>query len=243
MKRNTKGVVRRFAVLNLAAALALMFATTSATAATIFESGTLGPTGIPRGVVPGANVSSDVFNGVRFELATPVITTQVGGHFVGSVGTTDTLFGAIVKLADENDYPDSADLSTPDVLGSTKLTFPEPSAEVFGDLSLSLDPGWYALVFGSGLFGASGNGAMPLNNPDIGNPTYIGFQSGTGWFNLSTLSDAFEFEDYRFVVKGTAIPEPATVAIALMAFFSYLFYWLSYRRKLATAEDDVFSFD
>ncbi len=133
-------------------------------AATIFESGTLGPTGIPRGVVRGANVSASVFNGVRFELSVPVITTQVGGHFVGSVGTTDTLFGAIVKLVDENDFPDSGDLSTPDVLGATKLALPEPSAEVFGNLSLTLNPGWYALVFGSGHFGAIGDGAMPLNN-------------------------------------------------------------------------------
>ena len=41
------------------------------------------------------------------------------------------------------------------------FSIPEPSAEIFGSLSLSLDPGWYALIFGSGLFGATGDGAMP----------------------------------------------------------------------------------
>ncbi|MDZ4659158.1 MAG: hypothetical protein SH868_16425 [Bythopirellula sp.] len=171
--------MNRFLILALTL---LLFRGTSARADMLFESGTLGPTGIPRGVIPGANVSAAVFNGVRFQLTQPVITTQVGGHFVGSLGTTDTFFGAIVALIDENDFPDSGDLSTPDVLGSTVIAFPEPSAEVFGDLTLALDPGWYALVFGSGLIGASGDGAMPLNNPDIGNPTYIGYQLGTGWF-------------------------------------------------------------
>jgi hypothetical protein len=180
----------------------------------LFESGMLGPTGIPRGSVPGANVSATVFNGVRFQLDRPVETTQIGGHFVGSAGTTDTLFGAIVSLSDENDFPNSGDLSTPDVLGTTVIAFPAPSAEVFGDLELSLNPGWYALVFGSGLFAASGDGAMPLNNPDIDDPTYIGWQPGAGWFNLTDLSDVFEFVDYRFVLEGRIVPEPSTVILA-----------------------------
>jgi hypothetical protein len=186
-------------------------------AATIFESGTLGPTGIPRGVVPGANISGVVFNGVRFELTDPVVTTQVGGHFVGSPGTTDTFFGAIVELDDENDFPDSGDLSTPDVLGSAILAFPAPSTEVFGNLALSLEPGWYALVFGSGVFGAVGDGAMLLNNPDIGDPTYIGFQPGHGWFNLADLSDTFRFIDYRFIVQGQVVPEPSAFILVILA--------------------------
>jgi len=180
----------------------------------IFESGTLGPTGLARGVVPGATVGSDVFNGVRFQLTEPTITTRVGGHFVTSTGATGTVFGAIVKLDNENDFPDSGDLSTPDVLGSTVITFPEPSAEVFGSLSLSLDSGWYALVFGSSLFGAAGDGAMPLNNPDIGDPSYIAWQTGDGWFNLTDLSDVFEFVDYRFVIEG--VPEPSSIVLAAL---------------------------
>jgi hypothetical protein len=189
-----------------------------ASAEIIYESGSLGPTGIPQGVVDAANVNGFVFNGVRFNLTSPVVTSQVGGHFVGSVGTTDTLFGAIVKLVDENDFPDSRDLSTPDVLGSTTLAFPEPSAEVFGNLSLALDPGWYALVFGSGLFGATGDGAMPLNNPDIGNPTYIGLQPGgvSGWGDLLNPI----FQNYRFVVRGEIVPETSSIALLLFGFLN-----------------------
>ena len=215
MRRIIQRVVPRFAVLILAAVLTLMMTVSHVMAATIFESGTLGPTGVTNGDgVPAANVSASVFNGVRFQLTQPVMTSQVGGHFFANPFNGNSFFGAVVRLENENDFPNSGNLTTPDVLGHTLLTFPSPSAEVFGDLKLSLVPGWYALVFGSGLFGSHGDGAMPLNNPDIGSPTYIGFQPGPGWFNLSILSDVFQFKNYRFVVTGEAIPEPSTIILA-----------------------------
>jgi hypothetical protein len=204
--------MRHFHYLVIGVFLALSCFVPVAGAAIIYESGTLGPTGVPRGTIPGANVSATVFNGVRFELTAPVRTSQIGGHFVGSIGTTDTFFGAIVSLSDSNDFPDSGNLSTPDVLGSTIVAFPEPSAEVFGNLELTLNPGWYSLIFGSGLFGSSGDGAMPLNNPDIGTPSYIGYQPGAGfgWGNLLNPI----FRNYRFVVEGNVIPEPSTIIMA-----------------------------
>ena len=197
------------------AALNTLAVSKHAEAAIIFESGTLGPTGLTQGSVAATNITPNVFTGVRFLLMQPVVTAQIGGHFVDF--SNGTFFGAIVALDDENDFPDSGDLSTPDVLGSTELTFPVPSDEVFGDLSLTLDPGWYALVFGSGLFGTSGDGAAPLNNPDIGDPVYIGYQFGSGWLNLTGLSAIFV--DQRFVVKGIIVPEPASVILFLVTFF------------------------
>ena len=187
-----------------------------ATAATIFESATLGPTGIPfsdltSGAVPATNVSSAVYTGVRFELTQPVITSQIGGHFVER--TSGTFFGAIVALDGENDFPDSGDFSTSDFLGETLLTFPNPSGEVLGDLSLSLEPGWYALVFGSGLFDATGEGAVLRNGVDIGDPTYIGFQPGSGvaWINRVTTLNR------RFVITGDIVPEPTSIVFAISA--------------------------
>lgn len=187
-------------------------------AATLFESGTLGPTGIPwsdlsSGAVPGTFVSDTVFTGVRFQLNQPVVTTHIGGHFAAP--DSGTFFGAIVELNDENDFPNSENLSTTDVLGIAVLTFPVPSDEVYGNLSLSLDPGWYAIVFGSGLFGATGSGGAPQNNTDIGNPTYIGRQPGSGWLSMSDLSTIFV--DYRFVILGSIVPEPTSAALFLLA--------------------------
>jgi len=178
--------------------------------ATLFESGTVGTTDISwqdvsGQVVLGENVNSHAFNGVRFELTQPVVSTQVGGHFVGSNSNT-TFFAAIIELDNASDSPDSVDLSTPDVLGTTLLTAPQLSDEISGNLSLALDPGWYALVFGSGLFGANGAGAALLNNSDIGTPDYIGFLTGFGWGE--------RLPGKRFFVNGNVVPEPISIVLA-----------------------------
>jgi hypothetical protein len=197
-------------------ALCLAATVHEARADTLFESGTLGPTGVTwddltNGAVPSTSIDTFVYSGVRFHLNTPVITSQIGGHFVAA--DNGTFFGVIVALGDEDDFPDSLDFSTPDLLGSTLLTFPVSSDEVFGNLTLSLEPGWYALVFGSGLFGAIGDGATVRNGTDISNPRYIGLQpfSGFGWFNRSTTLNR------RFVVLGEIVPEPTTVLLGSMA--------------------------
>ena len=134
----------------------------------LFQSATLGQTGITADQlldqsVPGTNVNQFVFVGARFELTEPVITSRIGGHFA-SLGISGNFFGAIVSLDGPDDLPDSSDLSTPDVLGSTLLEFPDPSDDVFGMLELDLDPGWYGVVFDSGLFGATGAGGAIRNN-------------------------------------------------------------------------------
>jgi len=197
-----------------------------AAAATIFESGTLGPTGLEwqdilDQNVLGENVKPNAFTGVRFQLNQPSITSKVGGHFAGPSPNT-TIFGAIIRLDNENDFPDSVDLSTSDVLGTALLTFTELSDELFGDLTVSLDPGWYALIFGSGLFGATGNGAALLNNTDIGSPNYIGFMSGIGW--------GHRLSNKRFVIDGIAVPEPPGYTVASIVLLLLLLCKTSFRR-------------
>jgi hypothetical protein len=198
--------IMRIEALLLSAFMAFGFA--SAKAGTIFETGTLGPTGVSAydvslGNPPGINISRNVFSGVRFHLSSPAITTEVGGHFAGPYSDADTFFGAIVRLTGEDDFPDSEDFSTPDVLGATLLHFTEPSSEVYGDLSLELDPGWHALVFGSGLFGAEGHGAAVLNNIHRGEPSYIGLQADVGWGSRDLQLGKW------YAVNGTLVPEPA----------------------------------
>jgi hypothetical protein len=201
----------------LAAVLSCALAATHVRGEILFESGTLGPTGVPwadleNGTVPGTNVNPFVFPGVRFELTQSVRTSSIGGHFASQAN--GTFFGAVIALDDEHDFPNSNDLSTPDMLGTTTLTFPNPSAEVFGDLSLRLDPGWYALVFGSGLFETNGSGGAVRNGEDIGDPAYIGYEPNLQWFNLDVLP--LPFDNHRFVVTGTFVPEPATLGIVFL---------------------------
>jgi hypothetical protein len=179
--------------------------------AILYESGTLGQTGLAQGAVAATNINPSVFTGVRFQLAQRVVTSQIGGHFVSQTG--GTFFGTIVALDDAHDFPDSGDLTTPDVLGAASLDFPNPSAEVFGDLALSLDTGWYAPVYGSGLFGTTGRGVALRNGLDIGDPSYIAFQPGSGvqWIDISE-----EFHDHRFVITGVIVPESTSVSSLLI---------------------------
>ena len=214
-------LLRSISISALLAFLPIFTPTLPANAATIFESGTLGPVGVTwqsaiNGEVQGSSVSPNVFSGVRFELASPTRITQVGGHMFSPNG--GDFFGAIVALDNGNDFPDAGDLSTPDVLGTTLLDFPIDSEEVIGDLSLSLEPGWYALVFGSGLFEATGAGGMPLNNPGIGLPEYIAYQRNAGWGNLLNPI----FRNFRFVVRGTVVPEPSSIVLLLTGLFFLL---------------------
>lgn len=190
------------------------FLATSVRADIIFESGTLGPTGVTwneleNGTVPGTSVHGLFMPGVRFELSAPTHVTQIGGHFVSDFG--GTFFGAIIVLENENDFPDSTNLSTPDLLGVATLAFPNPSAEVFGSLELRLDPGWYAMVFGSGLFGTSGSGGAVQNGTDIGNPSYIAFDPNVNWVNIDLFGTFFD--NQRFVMRGQIVPEPSSMAL------------------------------
>jgi hypothetical protein len=206
--------MRHFYYLVSGVFLALSCFAPVAGAAIIFESGTLGPTGVPYSelgdIVPGTNIKATVFAGARFELKQSVVISQIGGHFVSQ--SNGTFFGAIITLTDENDFPDSVDFTTSDFVGSTVLDFPLSSQEVFGNLDLKLEPGWYALVFGSGLFGASGSGGAVRNGIDIDNPSYIvALPRSTDRWNDITAA----FPNHRFVVQGDVVPEPSSMILVV----------------------------
>lgn len=187
--------------------------TTECTASTmqvLFESASLGEVGLPVGTPPAIRISEGVFNGVRFELSQPSRIHSIGGHFNGR----GTFFGALVELDNIDDMPDTIDLTSDDVIGTNTLDFPPLSSEVFAPLNITVESGFYALVFGGGLFDTSGNGAMPSNGEDIGSPDYIGAQPGNSdvWFRWDGA-----FDGYRMTVLGETIPEPNTLILALIA--------------------------
>ena len=209
----------------------ILFSTATAQSAVIYESATLGATGITKSQVindevPASNIVDTNFVGARFEVREPSTTTRIGGHFSGGF-EDDQFFGALVRLTDELDFPDSEDLSTPDLLGWTVLSFAEPSAETFGNLSAEMTPGWYAIVFGSGLFGTGGRGFSIRNGTDIGSPQYLNWQPSNGWFNLADLGVP-GLGNRRLIVEGVHMPEPSTF---LLASFVALFVPFRMRRK------------
>jgi len=148
---------------------------------TPFATSIVGPTGVTGGIT----IDDNNFLGVRFTVAVPGVTTAVSIHAF-SLFPSATIFAAVIALTDLSDFPDSLDLSTADLVGSTLLSLTNPSAVVQAPLVLNLAAGTYGLLFGSGLLGASsgfGNTAgATSNNTDIGSPSYFARGSGS-YFN------------------------------------------------------------
>lgn len=186
--------------------LSLLFAPV-ARSSNFFATATMGPTSAGGGYSVGFSQSI----GARFEVTAPIVTAEIGGHFLGLSAVS--FFGAIVRLSGPLDVPDSITLSTPDLVAFT-LFFPNNSLPTSTELSrplvAQLDPGWYVLVFGGGSLGASSTGTTLLvgGNPEIGDPSYItrnlGNQ-GLGWF------EPFNVSNVRIFVN--AVPEPSTAVL------------------------------
>jgi hypothetical protein len=105
----------------------------------------------------------------RFEVKYATQLQTIGGGFENFNASAATVFGSVVSLAGLDDFPNSINLSTPDVLGSTLLSVGHTgvgSGDFSGSLPLSLQPGWYGLVFGTGAFGAPAGPATDLLMPE-----------------------------------------------------------------------------
>ncbi|MHC5082910.1 MAG: PEP-CTERM sorting domain-containing protein [Planctomycetota bacterium] len=164
----------------------------------------------------GVTLTENQLLGARFHLDHPVDVTAIGGYMLGI--EDGTFFGAILSLEDSESAPIGEPFDSSEVVASTLFTL--PTSSYFAQdhrfaLSTQLPAGDYALVFGSGQLGASGGvGAMPwMTNPgtldDMIWTTNWGYWDSGGYSNL------------RFVIEGTNVPEPAT--LALLAFGGLLF--------------------
>ena len=185
-------------------------------ASVIFESADLGPTGQP-GV--GALIGVEQYLGSRFQVTSTVNVEQIGGHMARRDIGNDLFFGAILSIAGENALP-SGNPVDGNWLASTTFDPGTPSTDVRTPLSVTLTPGWYALIFGSGQFGTTGRGAMPENDTNDVNSDYYFFWDG----NNSVWNDAGGAHK-RFVVEGTfdsadPVPEPSTFALAALGLLS-----------------------
>ncbi len=177
-----------------------------ATAATIYESATLGPTGQTGG---GYAVNGDQFLGTRFEITEATDVTAIGGHLYGS----ESLFGAILTLDSMSALPHGSPFDAGEVVATVTFSPGSASSDFRTPLSVTLQPGIYAIVFGSGQFDATGSGGMPFNNSDQPAASYINGGEDNWWRG--------GFSQVRFVVEGdladATVPEPATLALAGLA--------------------------
>lgn len=156
--------------------------------------------------------------GVRFQLSSNTIIDGLGGNLqvLSTVGN-ESIFGALVALTGQSDYPDSLNLSTPDVL--TKIVFnasSDISDVMVGITPLMVPPGDYAVIFGSDLFAATGQGAMSTGNLNFADSsTFYCNIYGGNWEDFGPNSGL------RFTVYGVPVPEPSSAL--LLAFLLLVF--------------------
>jgi hypothetical protein len=107
----------------------------------------------------GNSVTAVQFVGWRFQIDAPLTVDQVGGHMLGAFDSGG-IFAALVSLSSIGAFPTGAPFTAGEVIATTTFEPPVPSEDVRTPLSATLAPGSYALVFGSGLFGATSEGAI-----------------------------------------------------------------------------------
>ncbi len=179
----------------------------NALADTLFESATMGATQQSGGY----SIDDAQYLGVRFTLGSKTTITSVGGQ-LGAGGFGDGgIFVAIVKLASASALPVGAPFTSQEVVASkaVKITG-KPATDVFVPLTVTLDPGVYGLIYGSGALGdpASGSGEsyaglMGNGNTDRGNGSYF-FWRTNSWVNSAPVG-------LRFTVYGTPAGAPPQV--------------------------------
>jgi hypothetical protein len=98
------------------------------------------------------------FPGVGFRVHRTTHLSQVGAYLSGS----GSMFAAIVQTSNLYGLPNPPDLSGSDVLATTVIELPGgfDGADVTADFDVTLEPGTYALIFGTDKFGAAGGEAF-----------------------------------------------------------------------------------
>lgn len=166
----------------------------------------------------GLAIGGGQIDGMRFHLSSGAVIDGIGGNLqVFSTPGNHSIYGALVRLTSMSDYPDSVNLSTPDVLLGVNFTASADLTEVIVPTApLTVPAGDYALLFGSDLFGASGVGSMSTYNDDYPDSSV---------FIYSPICNSWEeygpYSGLRFTVYGTTVPEPEPAS--LMVFLAVVF--------------------
>jgi len=169
----------------------------------------------------GLYLEDDYWAFHRFELTNPTNIESVGGYFYRRFEVyPDSVFSAVIELSGPSDDPDSMYLTTPDVLATGLVPLDVDRGAYFGNLSLSLPPGWYGLAFGTGAFGAPSGGKvfMPYLSEDL-DPA----QSMIGISHYYSSYTIYS-QPFRFFVSTDPVPEPSTLFLLAAGALGLLAY-------------------
>jgi hypothetical protein len=189
-----------------------------ARAALIYESAGTGPgTGSSVVISPWYDFSAPAWFGARFGLAQPVEVSAVGGR-IYVYGDGPMLFAAIVTLPLPEGLPSWSPLDIEaHALAVTLFDAPDTAdADVLAPLSVTLPPGNYGLVFGSGFFGATGDGGIEFGSPALPGASFLGATfppqaPSASWFHGT--SGPFPGFAPRIVIEGMVVPEPSVTGL------------------------------
>jgi hypothetical protein len=194
----------------------------------ILDSATLGETGLP-GSSEGYTVASFQFVGARFhvdQLTTVDHIDGVLGNF--NFGDTNKIFGAIVAIGSGGDGFPASSPGAFAPLAETTFGLPYLTSDISVPLSETLPAGDYALVFGSGLFGATATASLSTLNTDTAQASFF-FGQIESIGSPGFWQDDSAAENMRFTVNGAAVPEPSGVMLAALG-FGGLIVW-GWRRR------------
>ena len=186
----------RFLAIVWAASLGFSFAS-HATPIVIVETATSIVTG-------GGQVPSPGFLGTRFQApftgATALATVGISRQF--NFTPIPQMFAAIIQLSGSTDFPDTSNLTSSDVLGSSVFTVNQGVGDRSVGLVVPIVSGqWYGLAFGTGLLGA---------NPGTIAGTAFGTANASSTF-FGPSSDSTQL--IRMRLTAEAVPEPGTALL------------------------------
>ncbi|TVR98067.1 MAG: choice-of-anchor D domain-containing protein [Wenzhouxiangellaceae bacterium] len=142
----------------------------------------------------------------RMHERTHITALGIGNLMPNSEGAGQTLFAAIYRIDTPHSVPEV--IGDGELLATTLIQIPDEMANVSGELSLVVEPGWYAIVTGRGRHGASaqsGHGRIGDNgttaHPDAWWSTYT--------LNPTTGERTWMGITLRYFIKGQTLPPAA----------------------------------
>ncbi len=185
---------------------ALLLTATSSHATYIYESAT-GPF---EQSIGGVTVSDTQFAGAQFTLTQTTSVSAIGGRFYGWL--QGNIFGALLDLNGTSLPSNESELLSSVIAHA--LFDPQPNMDSEVGLMTTLNPGTYGVLFGSGLFGATGSEAiqtLPFADLTFNAGQDLYAQSSRHLYSVTR-------PDFRVFVKGSPapVPEPGTLALSLI---------------------------